>query len=103
MGETMREAIRSQIGFLKRHLEQLVHIPVKDERGHIVNGFAAAQIPDWQMRQQVADLEAVLGQPTQEELYCYACGNCVFEGHEKGCADPVGFTVKPIRGQATPR
>lgn len=46
--------------FIECFLEQLIHVPVKDERGHVVNGFAAAQIPDWRLRQKLDDIRAAL-------------------------------------------
>jgi hypothetical protein len=64
MSDKLREALAGQLRFLERHLETLVHVPCKDECGHVVNGFAAAQIPDWAMRQQIDDLRAALAAPT---------------------------------------
>ena len=53
------ESASDQIHWLRNYLTQLVHVPTKDGNGHIVNGFAAAQIPDWAIRQKLHDLEAV--------------------------------------------
>jgi len=41
-----------------------VHVPVKDERGYVVNSFAAVQIPDWAVRQRLDDIDAAI--PTLE-------------------------------------
>lgn len=61
------ETLHSEALFLRRFLEQLVHVPVKDERGYIVNGFAAEQIPDWEIRQRLDDIEAALAKARGEE------------------------------------
>jgi hypothetical protein len=58
--ETLREALEGLRGWLSRHLERLVHVPVKDERGYIVNGFAAAQIPDWDIKQRLSEINELL-------------------------------------------
>ncbi|HET9320023.1 MAG TPA: hypothetical protein VFO27_09610 [Bryobacteraceae bacterium] len=60
------ETLRSDAGFLRRFLEQLKHVPVKDERGYVVNSYAAALIPDWEMRQRLDDICAALGEPVSE-------------------------------------
>ena len=53
------ETLRAEAAFLRRHLERLIHVSVEGG-GQIVNGFAAAQIPDWEMRQRLDDIETVL-------------------------------------------
>jgi hypothetical protein len=30
----------------------------------------------------------------EEPMYCPACGSCQFDGHDKTCPDPKGFTDK---------
>lgn len=46
--------------WLKGKLQNCVHVATKDERGHIVNGFAAIQIPDWEVKQRLDEIAAAL-------------------------------------------
>lgn len=59
-GSDMYEALSSTGHMLRRFLDRLVSVPVTNERGQIVNRFAAAQIPDWEIRQQLEDIDAAL-------------------------------------------
>ncbi len=54
------EALASEAGFLRRFLEKLTHHSVTGDQGQIVNGYAAAEIPEWEMRQRLDDIEAAL-------------------------------------------
>jgi hypothetical protein len=55
------DTLRSDAAFLRNYLANyVVYVPVKDERGHVVNGFAAVQIPDWAVRQRLEDIDAAI-------------------------------------------
>lgn len=57
----LRETLRSDAAFLRHYLANyIVSVQTKDERGYVVNGFAAAQIPDWAIRQRLDDIDAAL-------------------------------------------
>lgn len=56
----MAEALRSEALFLRRFLEKLTHHSVTGANGQIVNGYAAAEVPDWEMRQRLDDIEAAI-------------------------------------------
>lgn len=79
--DILLETLRSDRLFLKRYLDQLVHISTRDDKGNIVNGFAAAQIPDWTLRQRIDDIEAGLARAASSTLqttpeYPKPCGIC---------------------------
>lgn len=63
------EEMSDQIAWLKHYLSQLVHVSTRDDHGQIVNGFAAAQIPDWAIKQKLESLEAAIrkAQPEKKE------------------------------------
>lgn len=77
------EALRADALFLRRFLELLHSVPVADERGHIVNSFAAALVPDWELKQRLEDIDAALGTGT-DPAWCYSCDrpkhDCACEG-----------------------
>ena len=55
------ETLRSDAAFLRHYLANyVVHVATKDERGHVVNGFAAVQIPDWAVKQRLDDIHAAI-------------------------------------------
>jgi hypothetical protein len=56
----MKEELQAQLRWLRTALERLVHVPTADGAGRIVNGFAAAQLPDWQIKQRIEALEAAI-------------------------------------------
>lgn len=56
----LRDTLHSELLFLRRFLEKLISVPVTDERGHVVNRYAAAQIPDWELRQRLEEIESAL-------------------------------------------
>lgn len=49
------------IAWLRHWLTQLVHVRVEDEKGNYANGYAAARIPDWSIRQKLEELEKTIG------------------------------------------
>lgn len=55
---TPLETLSSIALFFRRHLERRISVPVTDEKGHTVNRYAAVQIPDWEMRQRLDDIDA---------------------------------------------
>ena len=65
-------ALTSESLFLRRFLEKLQHHSVTGNYGQVINGYAAAEIPEWEMRQRLDDIDAALAaardQPTQEKL-----------------------------------
>ncbi len=61
-GPNVLDALRSDALFLRRFLDQLVSVPVMNERGQIINRFAAAQIPDWAIRQQLEDIDSAIAE-----------------------------------------
>ena len=56
---TMAEELREQAAFIRRFL---VHLVPKSSwvAGHEVNSWAAAEIPDWELRQRLEGLEAAI-------------------------------------------
>ena len=53
------ETLRSDAAFLRHYLANyIVSVQTKDERGHVVNSFAAVQIPDWAVKQRLDDIDA---------------------------------------------
>lgn len=64
------QTLRSDAAFLRHYLENYtVSVQTKDERGYVVNGFMAAQIPTWAVRQRLEDIDhaiAALVQPRKE-------------------------------------
>jgi len=78
------DALQLQRRFLQRFLEQLVHVSTADYKGHVVNGFTAAQIPDWEIRQQIQKIdEALYPPPPKQHMFdasdvspdvCCVCG-----------------------------
>jgi len=56
---TMAEELREQAAFIRRFLEHLV--PKSSwVAGYEVNSWAAAEIPDWELRQRLEGLEAAI-------------------------------------------
>jgi hypothetical protein len=51
------EAVRDQIAWIERLLQQLEYRNVLDHRQNIVNGFAGAFVPDWDLRQKLDSLK----------------------------------------------
>lgn len=51
------EGMRDKAAWLRHRLESQVHVSVKNDRGGIVNGFAAIQIPVWEVRQKLDELD----------------------------------------------
>ncbi len=49
-------ACRDQAAWIERLLQRLEHRDVTDQRGNVVNGFAFAAVPDWEMRQKLESL-----------------------------------------------
>jgi hypothetical protein len=58
------EACRDTVAWIERHLQTLEHRDVHDARGNIVNGFAAAIVPDWDMRQKLESLREDIAKAT---------------------------------------
>jgi len=56
----LEEALHSDALFLRRFLEKLTHHSVTGLHGQVVNGYAAAEIPEWEMRQRLDDIEAAI-------------------------------------------
>lgn len=60
-GPEQFETLRADAAFLRHYLEHyIVHVQVKDERGYVVNSFAAVQIPDWAVKQRLEDIDAAI-------------------------------------------
>lgn len=59
-------ACRNVVAFLERHLQVLVHIRVTNSNGEVINGFAVAQIPDWEIGQVLDSLKADIANATSE-------------------------------------
>ena len=57
----LRDALSDQTKWLQYYLTQLIHISVPGVAGVGENGFAAAQIPDWAIKQKIDNLLAALG------------------------------------------
>lgn len=68
----LRETLRSDALFLRHYLENyIVSVQTKDERGYVVNSFAALQIPDWAVKQRIDDIDFALAAPvaqTEDDL-----------------------------------
>ena len=58
--ERLREALASDALFLRRFLGKVTHHDTYGAHGAIVNGYAAAEVPDWEMLQRLDDIEAAL-------------------------------------------
>jgi len=49
--------------FLRHYLANyVVSVQTKDERGYVVNSFAAVQIPDWAVKQRLDDIDAAIAE-----------------------------------------
>jgi hypothetical protein len=61
------ETLKSDAAFLRHYLEYYtVHVATKDERGHVVNGFSAVQIPSSAVRQRLDDIDAAIAAAAEE-------------------------------------
>lgn len=58
-GEMFAE-LREVAAWLRFYLPQTVHVPVVDERGYTVNSYAAVRIPDWAVKQRLAELDELI-------------------------------------------
>ena len=55
------ETLRSDAAFLRHYLNyHVVGVQTKDERGYVINSFAAVQIPDWAVKQRLDDIDAAI-------------------------------------------
>src|SRR3972149_8992601 len=57
--EEQLEALQGQAAFLRRFLEKLTNHSVFGA-GQIINGYAAAEIPEWELRQRLDDCVAAI-------------------------------------------
>lgn len=46
-------------------LQNRHHRQIKDDRGYVVNSYAAIEAPDWQARQKLDDIDFALGSKEQ--------------------------------------
>ena len=56
----LESALRDQRLWIARRLEMLVYVPTTDFRGHVRNGFAASQVPEWELKQKLEHVDAAL-------------------------------------------
>lgn len=65
------EGLRAMAAFLRLYMEHFtVHVQGVDRApgGHHPSGFAAVQIPDWAVKQRLADIDATLALSGYEQL-----------------------------------
>jgi hypothetical protein len=62
----LREALEDEWSLMRRMLTKLEPFQSRGQWGQVVNSWAAAQMPEWEIRQRLDALDAALAQPKVE-------------------------------------